>query len=436
MTRATIAALVALAGPAHAWDAATTHAGLTERAALASRLGAQLAANGRPLALWEPLKLQPADDEAGRTLAARLDRLDAAQGYAPDHGRLPAIEWLVAGAVLEEVPPARARNHFYDPSTGRGLEQGGFFSGLGLRFAAAEDGSGTVRGVFSGASFDGTGRSAIDWLSAADNDLSVARFLDARERATAAATADERDRALAEALLAAGGIAAVVEDAADPPYVRSDFRVALGQLGGRLDRLAARRYGRLAVPAPSGGAEPIAHLIDAVKRVAWRTRGRFFSEGSLPGAGATTPAVSAGDGAIGWASGEGVAHLARWERGSDGTVAWSLDERCLADYAERLLPEAARGGLTAIDFLFRGGLALEDGQVKNGPLALGRGTLILLADDEHGRRRELTRHEVSLAEAGARIAELPATPEAHLAVLFRGVDLAGEPIIISVESAK
>src|SRR5205823_4623796 len=96
MTRATLLFALALAAPSQAWEAATTHAGLTEGAALQSRVGEVLAeAYGRPLALWEPLTigLDPTEEnrERAERIQARLAKLDPGGGYAPADGRLPAI---------------------------------------------------------------------------------------------------------------------------------------------------------------------------------------------------------------------------------------------------------------------------------------------------------------------------------------------------------
>src|SRR5262249_50268081 len=148
----------------------------------------------------------------------------------------------------------------------------------------------------------------------------------------------------------------VVEDAADPAHVRNDYRVAMAERGAPLRSYLAQRYGRLAVPVPSGPAQPLEHLAAAIhdsagSGLADRTQAHFFSAGPLPAPGAPypRPAVSAGAADRGYAAGEGVPHLATWSRDAGGRVRWSLDARCLADYGAALLPEAGRGALSALE---------------------------------------------------------------------------------------
>src|SRR6185295_7947446 len=91
-----------------AYDPATTHAGLTQRAAMASTLHAALARRfGRLLGLFETVVLRgdrlPADD--WRFIEARLRALDPAGGYRPeDDGKATALGWMVAGSVIAWTP--------------------------------------------------------------------------------------------------------------------------------------------------------------------------------------------------------------------------------------------------------------------------------------------------------------------------------------------
>ena len=145
-----LALALATASPARAYHAAT-HAGLTERAAFASSLHQRLVQRfGRALGLYERLTLDGSDrDPARRELLRRLAQLDPESGYAPEHGTLSALGWLVAGAAVEGVPASRTRNHFYDPTRGRGLDQVDG-NALRTRLGAAATGVGSVRGVFTG----------------------------------------------------------------------------------------------------------------------------------------------------------------------------------------------------------------------------------------------------------------------------------------------
>ena len=81
---------------AHAYDPATTHAGLTERAALASELHRVLArALSRPLGLFEPiaLSLDQLPTAQAQTLEARLAALDPAAGCTPGSPTASRRRW-------------------------------------------------------------------------------------------------------------------------------------------------------------------------------------------------------------------------------------------------------------------------------------------------------------------------------------------------------
>ena len=427
---------------AHAWDAATTHAGLTEQAIYASTLGRILnEALRRPLGLYEPLRINFSGPR-GERLSAALGRLGSADGYAPEGGRLPALEWVVAGSVLEETPATRVRHHFYDPRTKGGLDQGGFFPGMNLRMGRVFDGSGSVRDFLTGAGFDGTGRPSLAWIEATDNDLGLSWFYEARERAASAATPRERDAALAEALLVAGAILHVVEDAAEPALVRNDYREEFARSGGPFRRWVAERYGRLGVPVPAAGPIDVTRLREIITNedetgVADRTAAHFFSLGTLPGSTtARAPEVKPGEGQSGYVAGEGVAHLAAWRR-EGGRIVWQLDERCYADYARVLLPLAAHAALSALEHLFRGGLSFSEGKVFVGTEALGAGRLSFYAEDAMGRRRMIGSSEISGAAAEDVLGNEPSMEGGEgvrrLVAVFRGVDVEGEPIVVSAE---
>lgn len=426
------------ASTAHAYHAAT-HAGLTERAALASSLHARLIDRlGR--GLYEPLALDGSErDPARRELDRRLAQLDP--GSVPDHGRLTALGWLAAGAAVEGVPAERTRNHFYDPSRGRGLDE---VAGTALRtrLSAAASGVGTVRGIFTGSSFDGSGMAAPDWLHARDNEWGLDRFGTELERAVAAPTPAERDGALARALLAAGAIVHVVEDAGDPTFVRNDYRVALEADGGPYERWVEDEYGRIGVPE-AGGAPLIKPRLDALfhdgdgSGLGDRTQARFFSPGTLPDSGRyTRPQTAPGAAPSGYAAGA-VPHLARY-RATPGGIVWSLDERCFADYARVLLPEAARYAAGALELLFRGRLEIDaragGATITVREVALGRGTLAVYADVGSAPRRLLRAHRLRGAGDGEAIGDvtLPAGAR-RIGVVFRGVDAAGEPLVVVQE---
>jgi hypothetical protein len=437
MTRFFTLALTLLSGlgSARAYEP-TTIAGLTEKAALASSLHKWMLRSGHPLGLYEPLKLA-----ADRELARRLTMLDPEGGYAPDGGKNAALGWLTAGAVLEMVPAARGRHHFFDPSTGLGLnERGG--APLRTRLSDVVSGIGSLRGVFTGASFDGTGIAAPVWVGAPGNEWGLVRYLDERGRAASAPTAKERDGALARALIAAGSIVSVLEQMGDPAHVRNDYRVALEAEGGRYQQAVAARFGRLALPDPDPAALSPLRLGElfhdaAGHGLADRTQRRFFSPGTLPPSSFAAPSVEAGDGLGGWATGE-VKHLAAWERLPDGRIRWFLDGRCERDYADALLPEVGRYARAALDLLFRGRLELEehDGGIRviARELALGPGVLTLYAEDASGTRTRLSARSLTAGAVGEELGsfERPAGAR-RVAAVFRGSDANGEPLVITDE---
>jgi len=410
-----LVAIAAVSPGAAAFDAATTHAALTERAVFASSLKTRIAdlfAWGKdlPLGLYQTLKLPGGDARRG-ALLERLGRLDPADGGAPGDGALTAAGWLVAGAILEETPPARAANHRFDPTAPAGRPPS---------------------------------LSSVAWMSAAANDLSLARFIDARDRSLRSPAAADRAGAAAEALLVAGALLHLVEDAGEPAYVHGDASIDLFQARAPFSRYVAERYGRFAVPGPAGPPTPLSHLGDAIHKgdgsgLADRTAGRFYSLGLIAAAnhraalGATRPRglppLAAGADSEGYVEDAAHRKLAAFHRAPGGDVRFSLDERCYQDAAAVLLPEAAQAALSALEHLFRGGVSLDAGRVKS-DVALGAGRVSVLVEDEGGLRREIAGRDVPSAEPGAELAEVPAGNEDRMVIaVFRGVDKEGEPLL-------
>ena len=344
--------LLLLASPtAIAFDAATTHAGLTEGAVLASRLRNLLVEQyRRPLGLYELLRLLTEPTDRGRWIERGLQALDRGEGYAPNEGQLPALSWVVAGSVLEAGSGTRERHHFLDPSTGQGLSEGGFFRRFGLRLRAVIEQTGSMRDLFTSGSFDGTGHAANEWLLHEGNVLGLPHFLAARHRSIAAKSAPERESALAESLLIAGALLHVVEDAADPAHARRDWR------DDALARQLAARFGRIAVPLPAGPGRPIRHLVDLLH--------------APPTAGRADPKL--------------------------------------------LLARAGQGALSALDHLFRGALLRNETQLVS-TVALGPGTVQLFQDDPGGRRLLTEKNIPSAASGSSLIdLPTPGSPTAAL----------------------
>jgi hypothetical protein len=450
MRRVALAAglgLAVVAGTARAWEAATTHAGLTEAAATGSHLHARLRALGWERGLYEPLIIPPEDASA---LVAALRRFPPTGGFVPDgRGRQYAIGWLVGGAVIADGP--FAANHFYDPATGRGWE------------APARDLIDRVQGAF-GAAVPDRGVPAVDWIVAKDNPLGVAGFTDQYAKAVRGKTPGERSRAMAGALVAAGAILHVLEDMGSPSHVRGDGRAHLDpigpgddDLGSRFERIASLAFGRVGVPAPARVVtRPALRLFFTSKDgdgLADETARRWFSAYTLPGAtrigtgGRTVqpplarpqpaPPTRLNLMAAGQAHGTTLddghgACLARY-RVERGVLSFWLDDDCMLAEAGAILPEVSSYAAGALDFLFRGDLSVSvDGGrvVAKAKTALGAGTIELLAEDAVGVRSSVASKAAAPAAEGAALADatLPAGTRRAVA-LFTGVDAGGEPIV-------
>jgi hypothetical protein len=421
---------------AGAYEAAT-RAGLTERAALHSSLHKRLKEGlARSLGLYDQLTLPPSTDAEARTLASRLDLLDPEGGYAPQEGTATALSWLVAGAVLEGIHLDRQQNHFFDPTTGRGLT-----GGEGFRSRLA--------GVMSGAHLDGRGRSLLEWLSAPPsvNDWGLARYYQERRLAVTAPSAAEREGALVRSLLAAGALLGLVEQAADPAHVRNDYRRNYEELGAPFERYVADRFGRTALPAPKQRSMPqrfvdIIHSSDG-SALADRTAAHFFSPGTLPNGGggtgrASLPQIAPPTADSGYLSGV-VPHLVAYRRTATGLIYW-LDTRCLSDYAEALLPEAGGAAEASLEYLFRGqlSLAIEESEVtvRLSDVTVGEAKVSLFWDDEAGRRHPLGVPQKLMppVAAASPLLQVPLPVGARrLAALVAGRDALGEPLVISAE---
>lgn len=407
--------VLSLPGTAAAYEPTTTLAGLTEQAALGSRLHRRLADRmSFSLGLFEPLRLDFAalKPELAHSLHVRLQALDDGQGYAPETlarqtgqsrpaRRQHALGWLTAGTVIELVPAGRQRHHFLEPRSGRGLFRPAGQTAVSAAAQAVREGMSTTRQLLAGAAVDGTGIAAPDWISDPLNEFGVAAFFAAYERAVLEKTPTARESALAEALLAAGAIVGVLEQVGDPAHVRNDLADVVA---GNYQRFVGEHYGRAGVPAP--GSLPTEALLPHRLRdlfttpsglgLADRTARRFFSAGSLPGTELGNIPALAGQpplpsppftdaqgqpiaeivtppgwprAASGYLSSPQLKHLAVWERRSSAeldprtgepqqNLRFTLDEACYADYAALLLPEIGRYAQVALDYLFRGELQL------------------------------------------------------------------------------
>jgi len=477
MVSLALAATLTVVAPraARAYDPATTHAGLTERAVMASTLHKVLARRlARPLGLFEPVRLRDADlpPLEARSLRVRLGALDPAGGYRPaDDGAASAMAWVVAGSVIAGTPSERGKNLFYDPSRGAGLGSAGDGAAFTHAFGLLVD-EGTFRGLATGTDFNLTGLPATQWLVAPENDVGLVAFERELDAAVSSPDPARRGTALARALLALGGTLAVLEDAGEPAHVRNDFVGAYlshARGDGPFDRASAfehfvaERYGRVGVPAAASVvARPtVMAFITAADRqgLADRTQRRFFSPGTLPEDAIvdrdTTTAEVMRDARVSLAYGlprlprlelatlgerryalDGSRKLLAYER-VPGRVRFFLDDAVYADTARTLLPEIAAYGAGLIDHLFRVELeiAAKDGVITvdvHGASGDVGGQVRVFAEDARGRRAEIGKGALTPADGAARVsvAVVPPAGTRRLAAVLRGRDAAGDLVAV------
>lgn len=439
----------ALASPAAAWEPETTHAGLAEQAALASRLHKRLVTLGFTGGLFEQLTIPPADAPA---LMSAVKLLSPTHGAVPDaRGRQVALSWLAAGAALADVPAVNGANHFYDPSSKQGWR--------------APD-----RGMFRGASDkirEAIGRTALpvrgvpapDWVVSKDNPFNVDAFLAQYAKAVSAKTAGERSRHMAAALVAAGAILHTLGDLGAPSRVRGDEASHLepmgagpDDLGSRFERIAALVHGRLGVAAPTrvvtrdrlreyftGKTTAGDGLADVIAR-------SYFSPNTLPATtrvGAEThpklarpePALPSRLNLMSASRDDGTTLrdaagtcLARYKV-ERGLLSFWIDDDCMLEQIAAILPEVAAYETGLLDYLLRGDLtiAVGDGIVVSGA-GLGAGSVQVLVEDERGIRTELGAAQVT--GTAEELIKVPA-PAAGVRVVavYRGADRNGEPMV-------
>jgi hypothetical protein len=472
-----LAPTFAFAPRARAYDPATTHAGLTQRAVLASSLHKVLTRRlARPLGLFEPVVLDARllPEVERRSLAARLGALDPAGGYrAGDDGAAPALAWVIAGAVIAKTPAERGRNLFYDPARGTGL--GGASSGasFGQSLRQLVDGGG-FRELATGTDFNGTGLPATAWLVSPENDVGLVAFHRELEAAVASADPAARGTALARALLALGGTLAVLEDAGEPAHVRNDFEgayLARGRgdspfdRGSAFERFVADRYGQAGVPAPATAVSrptALSFLTAAdAQGLADRTQRRFFSAGTVPEDAVVDRDTTAAEvmrdargslayglprlprlelaafGTKRYASADGRRLLA-YER-VPGRVRFFLDDGVYADTARALLPEIGAYATGLIEHLFRAELTVDvksDGVSVRVAGARGAvtGRVRVFAEDARGHRTEIGSAALAAGDDGASVARVSwAMPSGtrRIAAALRGQDAAGELVAVA-----
>jgi hypothetical protein len=447
------AALAVMPRAASAWEPQTTHAGLAEQAAIASRLHKRLVSLGFTGGLFEPLTIPPADAPA---LAGALKQLSPTHGAVPDaRGRQSALGWLAAGAALADIPASQGANHFYDPATGEGWS------------APARGVAGRLRAMFGPGALPDHGVPAPDWVVDKTNPFNLDQFLNQYAKAVSAATPGERSRYMAAALIAAGAMIHTLGDLGAPARVRGDeaaYLEPLGEggddLGSRFERIAALTYGRLGVPGPSRTItrahlrdyfthQPAGKVTGAAPAIAKEAEGladliarSYFSPNTLPEPteirGDARPtlarpqpglparlnlmAANRDDGTT-LRTPAGVC-LARYRVVHD-QLTFSIDDDCMLEQLAAILPDVAAYETGLLDFLLRGELTIApDGQITG--TGLGAGAIEVLAEDDRGVRTRL----IAAATTGDQLGQV-ALPSAatRVVAVFRGKDAAGEPLI-------
>lgn len=440
-------ALALVPATAAAWEPQTTHAGLAEQAALASRLHKRLVTIGFTGGLFEPLTIPPADAPALMTV---LKLLSPTHGSVPDaRGRQTALAWLTAGAALADVPASQGANHFFDPATGAG-------------WTAPDRGlSDKVREALGQSALPDKGIPAPDWLTAKANPLNLEQFLNQYAKAVSAATPGERSRYMAAAMVAAGAMLHTLGDLGAPSRVRGDAAAHLeplgagfDDLGSRLERIAALAYGRLGVPGPSRTITR-AHLRDYVTSkdgggLADLIARSYFSPNTLPEptrisseakprlvrpqpalpARLNIMAANRDDGTTLRAS-SGTC-LARYRVEHD-VLTFSLDDDCMLDQLSVILPEVTAYETGLLDFLLRGELTVTapgGDQIIVSSKGLGAGSVEILVEDSRGVRTSLANVAIPGSGENDQLAQVSAPPAGtRVVAVYRGQDAAGEPIV-------
>jgi hypothetical protein len=470
--------------PALGYEAASTHAGMTERAALhGNQLHLYLTSvHGLALGIFEPMRIDPSRlaylqrDDFSRAFGA----LDPVKGYRPSTKNINrALAWLTAGSVVEEIPYSRGRHHFLDPRTGRGLHNAKGRWGLSIRMSILDsiEGGGSFGGLFTGTNFNLNGKSVLTWARHKNNNLSLPRHMIHRLAALTAASPAERHHHLALALLTAGALLHLLQDMAVPAHVRNDFartylarRSNIGtDRSSAYEALVRKRYGRAGIPKASGTLPKFARFNEFFKNsqatgLAQRTQRSYFSLGSVPkpvrlsrsmtsqamhaavrlALGIPGPPIkglrlrSAGGAGLYYGTRTNP-YLFAYRVTPGGRLEFTLDNRCYRASAKRLVPEAVRYSAGMLAHLLRGRVTVQrQGSrlraLHSGP-TLGAGTVVVLWDNAKGGRKRLSSTATAAGlKPGAPLASVDASKvpknARQVIIAWSGVDAQGEPLVM------
>lgn len=458
---APLLASLLFSGEASAWEATSTHAGLTEASAFSSSLHSFLTKQfGQEKGLYSRLTIPRAD---APELFSVLAKLNPTHGYSPNvRGQMSALAWLVAGSVIADMPASQSANHFFDPRSSKGLSENDQGIKQSIYIAAMSMGSPST--------LSAGGQAANTWWASADNPMGYVGFAGQFRLAVSAPSAAARSRHLAGSLLAAGSMLHVLQDMGSPSHVRNDLaahqeQVSLSEndLGSRFERIAALGFGRLGIsrttPAPS-----LTSLADHFSNAAGTgladyTEASFFSNHTLPGqftvrrdAGSTAfreriashlrrpePQAPANldliaarnsEGAT-WSNAAGVC-LTRYRHKQSKLSFW-IDDDCALDQLEAILPIVSGYGASFLEALYPSDLTMA---VKSGKLQVSgssdryaKGSLRFFSESANGTRSEY--HKATREGTGAELIQAPTPPAGTraIAVLFDGTDSAGKPLL-------
>jgi hypothetical protein len=319
---------------------------------------------------------------------------------------MTALGWIELGVVLETNPRARLLHHFADrddPASPTWSDPE--LPAVVLRLKERRGGGALARQV-NRTAFAGGAQSAVGWLSDEQDPWAPPQTFARLQKASFAASAEERDHELALALVGIGALLHVVQDQSVPAHARGDvtaFFAPLSPLPGDrglpLQEYARLLFGRHALPRAlelqprRSGAPPRpigvplsgdlhGHLLGAgtfegLTRIAAT---RFWSESSIPQPAVVDPTLSAEEAAqviIGDGSGlaadeiEG-ARLAPWPASSGylvtstgrglaafevddtGLLQLFLDRRIYREQAAHLIPLGIQVSASVLDLVLAG----------------------------------------------------------------------------------
>ena len=111
-----------------------------------------------------------------------------------------ALDWVIIGSILEDVPLTRAQNHFHDPTTLQGLSD--VLSGISARTWEFDD-------------------TTMDFRWSADEEHANVRLY--QYKALTSKEKEEREHWWALTLFGVGSLMHLLEDMGVPEHVRDDF---------------------------------------------------------------------------------------------------------------------------------------------------------------------------------------------------------------------